>query len=178
MLRGGVTDAPGLAAELSRRSGVDELRRCIDVYFVQRSTELKAHSIVLAALRLARQFNDERARAVIARAEEHLAEAHSFRELQLIGRVVARRVDLPEDHLLELERVLGGQGTSVVDRLGPGAEDLDDTALQLRALERFRRWDDLASNPLLPPDTVEACQVAARSCEALLATVVSQSGAA
>jgi hypothetical protein len=176
-LRGGVDDAPGLAAELSRRSGIDELRRCIDVYFVQRRVQLKAHSVVLAALRVARANPTQASAAVIARAEEHLADAHSFRELQLIGRVVAKRVSFEPDQLAELERVLGGRGTSPADRLGqpPGTPE---PVLQELAIEHLRRWRALAENPLLEPETSEACQVAARSCEAILAEVVDQSAVA
>lgn len=178
ILRGGVDDAPGLAAELSRRSGIDELRRCIDVYFVQRRVELKAHSVVLAALRLARAHPGPGSAAVIARAEEHLADEHSFRELQLIGRVVAKRVALEGELLTELERILGGRGIAPLDRLGVTPGSLNDAAVQDLAVEHLRRWQALADNPLFDPETAEACRVAARSCEAIVADVVAQSDVA
>ncbi len=169
VLRGGVRDAPDLAAELGRRSGFDELRRVLDVNFVQRRVELKAHSVVLATLRLARAQPAPGSDEVVARAEEHLADAHAFREMQLIGRVVAERVALDRAQLTELERVIGGRGTAPHDRLGDESGALDPRQLQELAVEHVRRWRALAANPLLDRSTVEACRVAVRSCEGVVA---------
>ncbi|MGX7835720.1 hypothetical protein ACWKSR_11275, partial [Campylobacter fetus subsp. venerealis] len=88
------TDATELSTELVRRSGLEELRRVLDVNFAQRQPKLKAHSIVLAVHRLARESPAPGSSDLLVMADDHLADAHAFREMQLLGRIVAGRVAL------------------------------------------------------------------------------------
>ena len=48
MIRGGAGDAPTLAQELVKHSGLEDLRRVIDVHFRRRHPQLKAHALILA----------------------------------------------------------------------------------------------------------------------------------
>jgi len=57
----------------------------------------------------------------------------------------------------------GGSGTTAAERLG--VED----DLRQHALAALWKWRDYAANPLLDPDTAEACRVTARSCEWIVA---------
>lgn len=175
VVRGGVTDATELSTELVRRSGLEELRRVLDVNFAQRQPELKAHSIVLAVHRLARESPAPGSSDLLVMADDHLADAHAFREMQLLGRIVAGRVALGVDEVGELERVIGGRGASPHDRLGADPQDTAPEELVERAVEHLRRWQERCENPLLDRETLEACRVAQRSCEGVLAAAVEMS---
>ncbi|MGJ9412940.1 dynamin family protein [Aeromicrobium sp. CF4.19] len=172
VVRGGVSDATELSTELVRRSGLEELRRVLDVNFAQRQPELKAHSIVLAVHRLVRGRPVPGSADLLVMADDHLADAHAFREMQLLGRIVAGRVGLGADHVRELERIVGGRGASPHDRLGISPDDITPEGLVERAVEHLRRWRELCENPLLDPETLDACRVAQRSCEAIVAAAV------
>ena len=52
MIRGGARDAPTLAQELVQHSGLEDLRRVIDVHFRRRHPQLKAHALVVALQQL------------------------------------------------------------------------------------------------------------------------------
>lgn len=171
-LRGGVGDAGELSAELLRRSGLEELRRVIDVHFTQRQSELKAHSSVLALHRLLRQYPAPGSDELMVMAEEHMAGAHTFTEMQLVGHIGSGQLDLTPALVAELDRLIGGQGAEINVRLGfdeSGLHDQDD--LLNAALAHLTRWRELRENPLLDRKTFEACKVAERSCEAMIVTL-------
>ncbi|EFQ84657.1 hypothetical protein HMPREF0063_10510 [Aeromicrobium marinum DSM 15272] len=167
-LRTGIVDAPTLSAELVRRSGLDELRRVIDIHFRQRNPELKAHSAILAVYRLLSAHPREDARPLLETAEEYLANSHAFREMRLISRVRSVKFAMAADDLEELTRLIGGDGTAAHQRLGA---DPDSGLEQLDALahEALWKWADLADNPLTDRDTAAACRVVVRSCEGVIA---------
>lgn len=172
MLRGGVADATELSAELLRRSGLEELRRVLDVHFTQRQSELKAHSIALAVHRLLRDQPAPGSEDLLMMADEHLSRAHAFAEMGLLGRIAAGRIALDTDRVADLERIVGGRGAAVETRLG--AEHRDRERLVDSAIEQLGRWRALAANPLLDDETLRACEVAERSCESIIATLSGQ----
>ena len=55
MIRAGLRDATSLAADLVKRSGLDELRRLLAVQFTERRDLLKARSALLALDRILRE---------------------------------------------------------------------------------------------------------------------------
>lgn len=167
-VRGGITDADALSAELTRRSGLDELRRLIDVHFSQRQTDLKAHAVVLAVNQLLRSNPRDGSAALLARTDEHLGNAQAFTEMQVVGRIAARGFTLPPDALRELERVLGGLGTADNVRLGLSEDDLTSPTVRDVAIAHLRRWRAFAADPLLDRATHRACKAAERSCEAIV----------
>jgi hypothetical protein len=169
LIRGGARDAPSLSAELLRRSGLDELRRLVDVHFQQRHPELKARSAVLAARRILATNPREGSERVLAIADEHLSDQQAFHEMRLLARVRSAKLSLDSAQLIELERTLGGLGTTPSERLGiqsttPALEDLRE-----RAFEMLWKWSDMAENPLTDRETAAACRVAVRSCEGVIA---------
>ena len=169
-LRGGIADAEELAAELLRRSGLEELRRIIDVHFTQRQSELKAHSIVLAMHQLLRQHPVPGSDTLLVAAEEHMAATHAFTEMQLVGRIASGRLQLSAEEVDELERLVGGRGSGLAQRLG--IEDGDDERMLAQAIAHLRRWRALRDNPLLDRETSQACRIAERSCERIIAELM------
>lgn len=170
-VRGGVSDAADLAGELLRRSGLEELRRVVNVHFTQRQSELKAHSAVFALHRLLLRLPVPGSEQLLVSADEHMAAAHTFSEMQLVGRISSRRLDLPAEQLAELERLVGGRGADAAARLGMTDEDAGTEQLLARALQLLRAWRRRLASPLLDRDTSRACSVAERSCERLIASL-------
>lgn len=181
-LRGGVDDAATLSAELFRRSGLEELRRVIDVHFTQRQSELKAHSIVLALHRVLRSQPVSGSEDLLLMADEHMARAHTFTEMQLVGSIAGGQLNLPAEQVTELERLIGGRGSSPEVRLGyhndapsfdePEAIEGPPEELLKVAAEQLSRWRELIENPLLDRETAQACRVAERSCESIIVTLM------
>jgi hypothetical protein len=159
----GVADATTLADELVRHSGLDELKRVIDVHCRGRHPQLKAHSVLLG---LQQVFADQpvpEAAQLAETVDELLADPHPFQEMKLLGRVSSSRISLRSDDRAEMERLLGGSGTTASERLGV-AEDL-----RHHALDALWKWRDYAANPFVDSDTADACRVTARTCEWIIA---------
>ncbi|MGA9103598.1 dynamin family protein [Aeromicrobium sp.] len=159
----GVADATTLADELVRHSGLDELKRVIDVLCRGRHPQLKAHSVLLG---LQQVFADQpvpEAAQLAETVDELLADPHPFQEMKLLGRVNSSRISLRSDDRAEMERLLGGSGITASERLGV-AEDL-----RHHALEALWKWRDYAANPFVDSDTADACRVTARTCEWIIA---------
>jgi len=159
----GVTDATTLADELVRHSGLDELKRVIDVHCRRRHPQLKAHAVLLGLQQLFADHPVPEAVQLAEAIDELLADPHPFQEMKLLGRVSSTRITLRSDDRAEMERLLGGSGTTAAERLG--VED----DLRQHALAALWKWRDYAANPLLDPDTAEACRVTARTCEWIVA---------
>ena len=134
LIRQGVTDPNQIAAELVRRSGLDELRSVLATQFTERRDLLKARSALLAIdLVLTREPRPASA-PLAAEVERILAGAHEFAELRLLSTLRSGVVKLPTEALDEAERLLGGEGGSAAARLG-----LDPAAGPAASCGR-RRW--------------------------------------
>lgn len=175
-LRGGVPDAGELSVELVRRSGLEELRRVIDVHFTQRQHELKAHSAVAAIHRLLRRWPAPGSDELVVQAEEHMAGAQTFTEMNLVGRLAGRELDLTPDQVTELERLIGGRGAEPYVRLGFPSRTATDDELLSAAQEHLARWREMVGNPLLDRQTFQACRVAERSCESIIVALMNDMG--
>lgn len=175
-LRGGGSDAGELSAELLRRSGLEELRRVIDVHFTQRQFELKAHSIVFALHRLLRQSPVSGSDELLVKADEHMAGIHTFTEMQLVGRLTSGQLDLPPEQVVELERLIGGRGADAKVRLGFVDQEVSAEEMLNSAVEHLKRWREKLENPLLDRDTLQACKVAEKSCESMIVTIMRDMG--
>lgn len=174
VIRGGINDASELAAELLRRSGLEELRRVIDVHFTQRQSELKAHSIVVALHRLLRQKPVAGSEELLVLADEHLSSTHTFAEMQLIGRIAGGQIGLSRPLLSELERLVGGNGAAMTTRLGLEPSQQDAETIRATAVEHLARWRKLLDDPLLDRATRQACRIAERSCENMVVTLIEE----
>ena len=165
----GVTDATTLADELVRHSGLDELKRVIDVHCRRRHPQLKAHAVLLGLQQLFADRPVPEAEQLAETVDELLADPHPFQEMKLLGRVSSPASPCVLSDRAEMERLLGGSGTTAAERLG--VED----DLRQHALAALWKWRDYAANPLLDPDTAEACRVTARTCEWIVADLSVQS---
>ncbi|WP_306365204.1 dynamin family protein [Nocardia sp. CC227C] len=167
LIRLGVRDSASLAAELTDRSGLDELRSVLDVQFAQRAEELKAHSALTALARILAAYPGTSADALLPRVRTLLADVHGFAELRLLGRLRSDELPLPETDIAELQRLIGGSGVAPHLRLGLPA-DTDLTTQREHALAAVRKWRSRAGHPLADQATATACLTAARSAEGLL----------
>jgi len=166
MIRSGIRDAPVLATELVRRSGLDELRRTLHLHFGERNEQLKAHSALSTLARLLARNPTPATAAMSRQVARCLADTHAFTELRLLSGIRATRLGAADR--ARAARALGGEGIAACRRLGlpPDAGPTERRAVALRAIEYWRNQLD---SPLLDPMTVATCRAAARSCEAILA---------
>ncbi|RDI63248.1 dynamin family protein [Nocardia pseudobrasiliensis] len=167
LIRLGVRDSATLAAELTQRSGLDELRTVLDVQFAQRADQLQAHSALTALARIVSAHPGTPADQLLPRVRTLLADVHGFAELRLLGRLRTDELPLPADDLTELYRLIGGAGVAPHLRLGLPA-DVDSATLRAQALAAVRKWRARARHPLADQFTANACLTAARSAEGLV----------
>ncbi|MBJ7291175.1 dynamin family protein [Williamsia sp.] len=172
LIRLGTSDSPTLASELVERSGLNELRDVIDVQFGQRADQLKSHTALIALGRILARSDSREATEIRHAADRMLADVHGFAELRLLGRLRTGAIHLPEHHLDELTRVVGGYGIEPTLRLGLAPDDPAET-VRSAALAAVRTWRARATHPLLDRPTALACGVAARSAEGVLADLPS-----
>ncbi|WP_067546702.1 dynamin family protein [Nocardia crassostreae] len=167
LVRLGVRDSHTLAAELTARSGLDELRTVLDVQFAQRAEELKAHSALTALARILAINPGTPADALLPRVRTLLADVHGFAELRLLGHLRVGELPLPAADLAEMHRLIGGAGVALHLRLGLHAHT--DLATQREeALAAVHKWRGRARHPLADQAMATACLTAARSAEGLL----------
>ncbi|MCU1646282.1 MAG: hypothetical protein JWN03_6557 [Nocardia sp.] len=163
MIHAGIADAPALAAELLRRSGLDDLRRTLNSQFGQRNEQLKAHSAMASLKRiLARHPASE---GLSRQVDRSLADTHTFTELRLLSSMRATRLSELDRDLAT--RVLGGKGISAHQRLGLPA-NAGPAQRRDAALRAIRDWRNRLDNPLLDPLTAATCRAVARSCESIV----------
>jgi hypothetical protein len=168
LVRQGFDSAPKLAAELVRRSGLDELREVLTAQFTARAELLKARSALLALdVVLSRAIRPE-TQSLVVEVERIVAGAHEFAELRLLSSLRLGSVKLPADVLAEAERLLGGLGVGSTTRLGLGVHAT--TAEQRNAaLDALSRWRRRLENPLSSLALTDASRIVIRSCEGMLA---------
>ncbi|AYF77580.1 Isoniazid-inducible protein iniC [Nocardia yunnanensis] len=168
LIRLGVRGSQALAAELSQRSGLDELRTVLDVQFAQRADELKAHSALTALARILTAHPGTAADTLLPRVRTLLADVHGFAELRLLARLRTDELPLPPADLAELHRLIGGAGVSPTLRLGL-ASHTDLPTQREAALAAIHKWRTRSRHPLADQSLTQACLTAARSAEGLLA---------
>ncbi len=162
------TDTPSeLAAELVRRSGMNELAEVLHTLFTQRRDLLKARSALRALEHVLSSSTNAATKELAGDVERILGGAHELTELRLLSAMRSDEVDLPRAEHAEAERLLGGSGVAPAVRLGLPAES-DAAQLQQAALETLGRWQRQAENPLFSRVAAEACRAVVRSCEGML----------
>ncbi|MEU4694776.1 dynamin family protein [Actinoplanes sp. NPDC023714] len=162
------TTATGLARELAERSGLTRLREIVGSLFLERRDVLKSRSALLAVAELTRSRPRPGGEAVSAAVEEIMASAHPFNELRVLSSLRAGWITGKPEAIADLERLIGGSGNAVSDRLRlpPDAPAAEQSAT---ALEALARWQRRAENPLTSYEMTVAARVAVRSCEGMLA---------
>ena len=171
LIRTGVVRTAGeLAAEMSRRSGLDRLRSVLLSQFEQRSRILKARSALAVLVDVLRTEDGPRAAELRAAVEELTAGTHEFEEVRLLDAVRSGVVELAPDKLAELDQVLGGSGHDPASRLGlEGVDDVEQ--LRAAALAALGRWQRVAEHPLSGRPAQLGARTAARTLEGLLAAM-------
>lgn len=170
LIRQGADGPAALAAELLERSGLPELHRVLDTQFVQRADLLKARSALLAVQSVLGGLPPRDGGALAGEVERILADAHEFAELRLLAALRSRAVTLPGTLGAEATTLLGDEGASVAARLGL-PDDAPPSALRAAAAEALDRWQRRTESPMLSRPATDACRVAVRTCEGLLAAL-------
>lgn len=162
LVRQGFATPGELAAELARRSGLDELTNQLDVHFGARAHLLKARSGLIFLDGFLRDRAEPQLQAEV---ERLLVSAHEFAEVRLLDAVRTGRVRVPASVQAEVERLLGADGAAPSARLALRG----DTPARVVALATLGDWRRHAENPLSSRQFVQAARVIVRTCEGLLA---------
>jgi hypothetical protein len=177
LIRAGVADAQGLADELVRRSGLEELQRLIAVHFTRRGGQLKAAVALRAVEAVLRERPVPGGELLWQEVERLRLASHELVELALLARLRALDGPLPMALRAEGERLLGAEGPSAAARLGLPAGASDDE-VSAAALEAIKRWRSEGDHPLAGRRTRDAIDVVVQSCEAILAGLEGRRSAA
>ena len=98
------------------------------------------------------------------------AGAHEFVELRLLNGLRRGGVRLSGADMEEIERLLGGSGSSPPDRLGLAAGAAgDELGRELASV--ITRWQRRAESPMSNRQVADAARVVVRTCEGLHATL-------
>jgi len=170
LVRQGSNSPDLLAAELVRRSGLEELRSSLARRFTERRDLLKARSALLTVDFVLRREPSPRGRSLLAEVERILAVSHEFAEMRLLAAIRTSTVTFPDAYRAEAERLLGANGTFPARRLGL-VDDTDPGTLRAVALEALERWRRLSENPVFPRAFTDAARTVVRSCEGILHTM-------
>lgn len=168
LIRQGMTDPTAVAAELVRRSGLDELRSVLATQFSERRDLLKARSALLAVDLVLTREPRPAAAPLAAEVERILAGAHEFAELRLLATIRSGAVKLVPEALSEAERLLGADGGSVAARLGLDPREHPEL-LREAALDAVTRWQRRAESPMSSRAVSDVARLVVRSCEGMLA---------
>jgi hypothetical protein len=168
ILRRGPVTAAELSRDLVERCGLEDLRAVLQSLFFSRREVLKSRSGLLAVDALIREHPRAGSLALAGRVEEVLASAHPFSELRILSAIRAGWVSGKPEVIEELERLIGGNGTTLAQRLGL-APDADPPALSAGATAALGRWQRRAENPMTGYELSVAARVVIRSCEGILA---------
>ncbi len=167
LVRQGCDSPDLLAAELVRRSGLDELLSSLNSRFTQRRPLLKARSALQAVDYVLRREPLPEGRALRAKIERILAGNHEFVELRLLAAIRSSSVVIPDAYRAEAERLLGANGASAAERLGL-VDDTDPQMLRAVTMETLDRWRRLSEHPVYSRAFKDAARTVVRSCEGIL----------
>jgi signal transduction histidine kinase len=158
-----------LVEALVGRSGLTGLREVLVHRLVARADLLKARSALRAVdtMLTGLPASDPHREALRYALEQLRAGAHELVELDLLDRLRANPIQLSEQDISELARLLGDQGPDPRRRLGLAADATDDT-VRAAAVDQLARWQRLAANPVAPREVREFCLAAVRTCEGLM----------
>lgn len=167
LIRAGFRDAPALADELARRSGLDHMVDLIRRQFTERADVLKARTALLAARRYL-DGDSPTLREAALMADRALIETHELTEMHWLARLRSERApDLGADALAQAEQLIGANGTSTSARLGPKYRDV--ATQRQTAMRLIGEWRAVEGDPLAPLETRALCRVVIRSLEGVVA---------
>jgi hypothetical protein len=176
-LRGGAGTIEELRAALREHSGLAELQHLLLTQFARRRDVLKADGGLRAIEAVVRADPIPAAPRLLQAVERLRAGAHELTELRLLTELRMGAVTAPPAQLAAMERLLGGQGDSITDRLGL-AEDSPVATVNAAIAGLHAHWRRVAQNPLHDPSLGRAARVLQRTCEGLAATVAATAASA
>jgi hypothetical protein len=168
LVRRGADSHAALAGQLVQRSGVSELRESIGRYFGDRSDVLRARAALRGLGVVLRSDPRPQARKLAADAERAVTSTHDFQELRLLAALEAGRITLPGALGAAAERLVGGGGVGMAERLGLDGES-DESDLRNAVFDELGQWRAQAESPLLGAGQRAAARTVVRSCEGMLA---------
>jgi len=164
---GGVASAGELSARLDEASGIRALQRVLLEQLAPRRTVLKARAALAGLALVVGDTSDEPSRRIAARAEQTIASSHELTEAALLVDLRTTDLGLGEHELDAAERLLGGAGHDIAQRLGVDpwtTREVRETV----ARSEVERWRRRAEHPFNSPATTHAARVLARAGEALV----------
>ena len=168
-VRDATVQSPDDVRDLLRdTSGIDHLDETLGTMFGGRRDTLKARSALVTIERLMGEVDHPR--DALAMLERIWASAHDFAELRTLNVLRDANIGLTDDQAAEVERALGGLGTTVADRTGLGPDATDE---QYRAalLDTISRWRTIGANPIADRSISALSDVVIRSCEGAFSQV-------
>lgn len=168
--QGEARTARELSEVLARRSGLDELRTLLDTLFLERRDALKCRSALLALHELLDHQEGSEVRQLLEGLERVLASAHELTELAMLSELRSGRVAAPEATVDELDRLLGGSGSSAFSRLHLDPEATTEEILAA-AHSAVVRWQRRVELPMTTHELAVLGRAAIRSLEGLIANM-------
>jgi hypothetical protein len=165
-VRNGARTVEQLHAELLDRSGLAELRALLLSQFAQRRDVLKADGALRTIESVARIDPIPATPRILQAVERLRAGAHELTEIRLLTELRMGMVSVPPGQLAAMERLLGGQGGTMADRLKLAPGTSADTATAVIA-GLHGHWQRVAQNRLTDPNLARAARVLQRTCEGL-----------
>jgi hypothetical protein len=164
--RGAVRSAGELAGELRRQSGVDDLRDALATQFTARADVLKSRAALAALAQLLHTVPPGDGGRLASLSERVEAGAHELAEQRLLLALRAGVLELDDEELAEVDRLLGCSAGSPA-RLGlDGAVDAEVATKEI--VTRVQRWQRRAEHPLAPSRLVDAARIVIRTYEGML----------
>jgi hypothetical protein len=158
---GAVSDSPGLAAVMVETSGITELRSLFVERFLPRARILQSRAVLAGLQRIARRLavgNGDLSRWLDDRVERIEATTPELGDLRLLHLATIGSAFADEERE-EIRRLVLAPTTGV----GP-------EQTRTAAIAGVERWRVRASDPRNDPETVEACELAARAYERIVAS--------
>jgi hypothetical protein len=169
---GAAPSAGALAAELARRSGLDELRQLLVTRFAGRSQSLRARSALATLSQLGESADWAEGPRLLAEVERISVGAHELAELRRLDELSTGALEPPAPLGEEMHRLLGGLGDSAVERLALD-QGAGDDEVRAAAFAALARWQRASEHPLYTGLLRSAARDVVRSCEGLLADLES-----
>lgn len=169
VIRSGASSSSALSAELVQQSGLIELEEFVRTQFQPRAETLKARGVILQLQALVQNSPRDGSEAIENGIERFTASAHLLRELSLLAEARSSGLPLPRGEVADAERILGGQGIGVRDRLGLSA-DADDAAVAAQVTAEIDRWRAYQGSPTADRAASDVYEAVLRS----LAEIASQ----
>ncbi|MEJ2861646.1 dynamin family protein [Actinomycetospora flava] len=164
LVRRGAGDSASLAAELVRRSGLEELRAVVGTQLVAHGDVFRARAALGAVERVLRTAPPRAGGEELAAAVERvLTGAHEFVEQDALVALHTRGGGSEE-----ARRLLGGDGPDAAARLGVTSDAGPDDVRGL-ALDALARWRRAGEDPRADRSRTDVARVVVRSLEGILA---------